>query len=127
MLFPGRVAQPIYLPGGTPVAGTVPFHRPPAPAPFKPAAPTTAGLATGALPAVPPKKFRAQEPGPVPAVSAVSARLALPAPEELGIGGLKVAAMPVHVAAPIDWNQAHQRLKDLGAVGFPLDRVAGQV
>jgi hypothetical protein len=53
--------------------------------------------------------------------------LVLPTPESLGIEGTKAAALP---AAPlaVDWNLAHQRLKELGAVGFHLDRpTVGQV
>jgi len=120
--------QPVFLPGGTPMPQAQPFHLPSAPPQFRPAAPTSAGLATGNIPAPAAPKFRAQAPDPVPQPPS---RIILPTPESLGIGvrGTAAANLPAagHVATPLDWNQTHQRLKDLGAVGFHLDRVGAQV
>lgn len=124
MMFPGRMPQPVYLPGGTPMPQTQPFHRPPASPQFRPTAPTSAGLATGSIPAPAAPKFRAQAPDPMPMPPA---RLVLPTPESLGIGARNPAAVTSQAAVSLDWNQTHQRLKDLGAVGFHLDRVGAQV
>lgn len=115
-----------------------PAAAPPAAAPFRPTGPTTAGLAIGtpmpsALP--PPSKIRLHRDPP----ESPPTRLLLPSPEELGVGATVRSAVPVSHGAPfppaapvrpvlIDWNLTHQRLKDMGAVGFHLDRVAeGQV
>lgn len=124
MMFPGRMPQPIYLPGGTPMPHAQPFQHPQAPAQFRPTVPTSAGMAMGSIPAPAAPKFRAQAPDPVPMPPA---RLALPSPESLGIGARNNAFAASSAAVPLDWNQTHQRLKDLGAVGFHLDRVGAQV
>src|SRR5262245_44516197 len=117
---------PMMMPGATmPGATMMPrsplppaaFPTPGAVTPFKPAPRVNAGLAAGAP--MPPPKVRAQN-DDAPA----AARLVMPSPEALGLGIAK--AEPTAVG--IDWNLTHQRLKDLGAVGFHLDRLnAGQV
>ncbi|MCI0377730.1 MAG: hypothetical protein L0215_09000 [Gemmataceae bacterium] len=66
---------------------------------------------------LPPSKIRMQAPdAPKPAPT----RLVLPSPEQLGI---QSAVLPASVPAQLDWNQAHARLQQLGALGFHLDRL----
>lgn len=85
--------------------------------------PVNASLAMQAAPRI---KARAQntEPTPMP-TPAAAAPLVLPSPESLGLVPL-AAAQPVHAAsAEPDWNQVRSRLRQLGAISFHLDRVAG--
>src|SRR5271166_2232741 len=59
-----------------------------------------------------------EDPPPVP-VAPRPARLALPAPEQLGVG----ASHPALVATPVDWNATHAQLHRLGAVSVQMDRL----
>lgn len=81
--------------------------------------PTTGALAAGATQ----PKIRLRGPDPTPAPS----RLTLPSPEELGLVRHSAPA-PTQASQTLDWNQAHARLQQLGAVGFHIDRLpAGNV
>ena len=42
----------------------------------------------------------------------------MPTPTELGL------ANPSPIPAPVDWNQTHARLNQLGALGFHLDHLS---
>lgn len=61
--------------------------------------------------------------------------LKLPAPEHLGLAVESPtvlptslpAAAPTPAAAEIDWNATHARLRQMGAVGFHLDHLPGNV
>jgi hypothetical protein len=75
--------------------------------------PTLAGLASAAPKPLPPTKVRMHSGSLDPAPK----RLALPSPEELGLGAAAVARSVLAV----DWNATHQRLKEMGAVGFHID------
>lgn len=85
--------------------------------------PTNAMPVNGAMAAATPTrasqpKIRMQAPEP----TTTSARLVLPSLEELGVA--VQAQVPVQASRPaLDWNRAHTRLQDLGAVGFHLDRL----
>jgi hypothetical protein len=89
--------------------------------------PVNAAMASAS--ADPKPKIRLQSAEPTPPVQ--SARLVMPSPEALGLarGPQAGAAAPVDVspaAAPpaaVDWNDAHARLRRLGALGFHLDRL----
>jgi hypothetical protein len=69
----------------------------------------------------------ADEPVAGPSASPVAGearRLVLPSPEALGIG-LATKSTPsaeTDSSAAVDWNDAHARLKRLGAIGFHLER-----
>ncbi|MBI3409966.1 MAG: hypothetical protein HY040_16625 [Planctomycetes bacterium] len=82
--------------------------------------PVNGAMAAGNPTRVAPPKIRMQAPEP----TSTSARLVLPSPEELGVAVQVPAQIPPHAARPsLDWNRAHTRLQELGAVGFHLDRL----
>jgi hypothetical protein len=69
----------------------------------------------------PATKIRAQGPD----VAAVATTpLIMPSPEALGLAPPRSASIPAP-PAELDWNDLRQRLRQLGAVGFHLDQIAG--
>jgi hypothetical protein len=50
--------------------------------------------------------------------------LVMPSPEALGIAAANVGLQATSTA-DLDWNELRGRLRQLGAVGFHLDQVAG--
>lgn len=108
------LAAPMPAPMPTSAPGT-PFN-PPRPAQPRPA--VVRGVA-GTDPPPP----RATPPAP----------LRIPTPEELGVLAKAVPAAPAAVKVPgsypttpaVDWLAIHQRLRELHAVGFQMEEVAG--
>jgi hypothetical protein len=103
----------------------LPTARPAAPAPatwHQPAAaPTTPVNAALAIRQQPRPKIRALAPDAPPLKAAA---LVLPSPEALGLAA-PAATVSSGLPAEMDWNELRLRLKQLGAVGFHLDQVAG--
>ena len=125
------MSRPIYLPQ-TPVYLPATYSVPPvqesqgtwpgAPARVVSAPTSTNGIRAQA-PAAPRPIFRAKgldEPVPPAALSttAMTVRLSIPTPEQLG-----VSLTPIQDRAGLDWASAHRRLERLGAVCFHLDKL----
>lgn len=63
---------------------------------------------------------RPAAPAPAPQV-AVRASVAIPTPEELGIGAARPAAATRQVASNLDWSTARAQMQQLGVVRFQLE------
>lgn len=83
--------------------------------------PVLASMVAGEAPK---PKVRMQAPDTPPTKAA---KLVLPTPEELGVVAAPrapAAATPTETQAAVDWNDAHARLRRLGALRFDLERVS---
>lgn len=124
--MPQQVRQTPAQPGYPRSAAPAPSYRAPALLP----SPTQRPLANQSQQRPLPKPIiRAQmsDEEPRPPVAARNISLALPSPDELGISPGTRLPLPLtsRTASEVDWNTTYARLRQLGAVGVHLDKLAG--